>query len=150
MIICDTREQKNEHILKYFEKHGIKYEKAAVDTADYYSTDNPSIRVERKKDLGELAHNLLSRDKGRFYREIRRAREKGLKIYVVCENGKGVKNIEDVAKWENQYGKVTGRELREAIYKCAIAYGIEFLFCNRRQTGKLIYEILNGKVRAVK
>ena len=66
---------------------------------------------------------------------------------MICENGKGIKSIEDVAKWENPYGKVSGKSLREAIYSCSIGYGIEFIFCNRRQTGKLIYEILkNGGV----
>ena len=106
-----------------------------------------SIRVERKKDLAELAHNLLSRDRGRFYREIRRAHSMGIKLYIVCEHGKGIESIEDVAKWENKYGKVTGRQLREAIFQCAIGYGCEFKFCNKRQTGKIIYEILsNGEV----
>ena len=145
MIICDTREQKNEHILKYFERHKIPYRIDTVDTADYMMEDGQwSIRVERKATLSELAHNLLSKDKDRFYREIRRAREMGIKLYVVCEHGHGIERIEDVAKWENPYGKVTGKTLREAIYRCAIGYGCEFIFCNKRQTGKVIAEILNG------
>ena len=147
MIICDTREKKNEHILKYFDKHKVDFSIGTVDTADYMLEEKPNVRIERKATLSELAHNLLSKDKGRFYREIRRARESGIKIYVICENGKGIKSIEDVAKWENPYGKVSGKSLREAIYSCSIGYGIEFIFCNRRQTGKLIYEILkNGGV----
>ena len=146
MIICDTREQKNEHILKYFERHGIPYRVDTVDTADYMMEDGQwSIRVERKQNLSELAHNLLSKDKGRFYREIRRAHEMGIKLYVVCEHGHGIESIEDVAKWINPYGKVTGKTLREAIYRCAIGYGCEFIFCNKRQTGKIISDILmNG------
>lgn len=142
MIICDTREQKNEHILKYFDKHKIQYQVKALDTADYMRLDNPFLRIDRKQNLSELARNLLSSDKGRFYREIRRARENKIHMIILCEHGKGITSIEDVAKWENPYGKVTGRTLREAIYKCAIAYGVEFLFCNRRQTGKRIKEIL--------
>ena len=142
MIICDTREQKNEHILKYFDRHGIPFITATVHTGDYVITGRNDIAVERKANLGELAHNLLSHDRGRFYREVRRAREQGVHLYIVCEHGHGIEKIEDVAKWQNPYGKVTGRTLREAIYKCAISYGCEFLFCNRRQTGKLIYAIL--------
>ena len=149
MIICDTREQKNEHILKYFERHDIKYAIAKVDTGDYVLVANQHpVAIERKKDCSELAHNLMSHDKGRFYREIRRAHEVGVKLYIVCENGKGINSIEDVAKWQNPYGRVTGRMLREAIYKCSIGYGCEFVFCNKRQTGKIIYEILtNGGIR---
>ena len=144
MIICDTREQKNEHILKYFSKHDIPYRVAKVDTGDYISEEMPGIAVERKMSCGELAHNLLSKDRGRFYREIRRAREAGIKLFIVCEHGHGIESIEDVARWENPYGRVTGKVLREAIYKCAIGYGCEFIFCSKRSTGKIIYEILCG------
>ena len=77
MIVCDTREQKNEHILKYFDRHSIPYIVRALDTADYSLYDDRSVRVDRKQNLSELAHNLLSHDKGRFYREIRRAYEEG-------------------------------------------------------------------------
>lgn len=145
MIVCDTREQKNDHILKYFDRHNIPYIVATVHTGDYVLSNNEyPIAVERKATCDELAHNLLSRDKGRFYREIRRARDEGIKLYVVCEHGHGIESIQDVAKWKNKYGKVTGKMLREAIYKCAIGYGCEFVFCTKRQTGKIIYEILTN------
>ena len=147
MIVCDTREQKNEHILKSFDKHSIPYITATVHTGDYVLNGRNDIAVERKATCSELAHNLLSHDKGRFYREIRRAKDEGIKLYIVCENGKGINSIEDVAKWKNPYGKVTGKQLREAIYKCAIGYGCEFIFCSKRQTWKIIYEILtNGEI----
>lgn len=145
MIVCDTREQKNEHILKWFDKHSVPFIIATVHTGDYVMNGRNDIAVERKATLSELAHNLLSRDKGRFYREIRRAREAGITLYVVCEHGHGIESIQDVGKWKNPYGKVTGVMLREAIYKCAIGYGCEFVFCNRRQTGKIIYQILTGE-----
>ena len=134
-------------MLKYFETHGIAYRVATMGTADYMMEDSPlPVRVDRKQNLSELAHNLMSRDKGRFYREIRRAREAGIRLYIVCEHGKGIESIEDVGRWENPYGKVTGKTLREAIFRCSIGYGCEFIFCNRRQTGKIIYDILtNGR-----
>ena len=145
MIICDTREQKNDHILKYFDRHEIPYQIAKVPTGDYIKTGtNLNIAVERKATLSELCHNLLSRDKGRFYREIRRARENGTKLYIVCEHGHGVERIEDVGNWQNPYGRVTGKMLRSAIYRCAIGYGCEFVFCTKRQTGKIINEILTN------
>ena len=116
MIICDTREQTNEHILKYFDRHDIPYQVATVHTGDYVMISNVhNIAIERKKNLGELAHNLMSRDRGRFYREIRRAREEGTKLFILCEHGKGITCIEDVATWQNPYGRVTGKALREAI-----------------------------------
>lgn len=143
MIVCDTREQKNEHILNYFDRHGIPFIIATVQTGDYVDPLNKTaVAVERKANLSELAHNLLSRDRGRFYREIRRAKDEGTKLYIVCEHGHGIESIQDVGDWKNPYGRVTGKMLRDAIYKCAIGYGCEFIFCTKRQTGKIIYRIL--------
>lgn len=35
MIICDSREQKNAHILRYFERHNVPYVVRKMETADY-------------------------------------------------------------------------------------------------------------------
>lgn len=145
MYVCDTREKTNEHILKYFDRHTIQYKVEKVDTGDYMNTENPLVRVERKKSLGELAHNLLSPDKSRFYREVRRAREQGIQLVILCEHG-GIKNLDDVKKWRNPYGKVTGKTLADAIFKLYIGYHIEVFFCDKRSTGRRICEILNGGV----
>lgn len=144
MFVFDTREQTNDHIKRYFERHGIQYVVRKIDTGDYMLEGRENIRIERKKNLSELAGNLLSPDRGRFYREIRRAKSEGIKLIVLCEHGPGIKTIADVQKWKNPFGKVTGKSLMEAIYKCSIAYGVEFLFCSKQSTGKRIFEILTG------
>ena len=143
-IVCDTRERKNEHILQYFEKHGIPYTIAKIDTGDYLNTDNPTVRVERKASLGELAHNLLSPDRKRFYNEIRRGRDEGLKLVILCEHGPGIHSIKDVRNWQPKYGKVTGKALADAIFRLEMAYGVPTLFCGKRSTGKRIIEILSS------
>lgn len=145
-IIVDSREKPNaiKGILAYFERHEIPYEIRKLDTGDYMLEDHPNLVVDRKHDLKELAQNLLSPDRARFYREVRRARAAGVKLYILCEHGKDVKRIDDVANWTPKYGKVTGKGLREAIYRCAIAYGVEFMFCDKRSTGKRIVEILTN------
>lgn len=142
MIITDTRERTNEHILRYFDKHGIEHQTTKIDTGDYMDTENPLVRVERKKNLSELAHNLLSPDRSRFYREVRRARESGIKLIVLCEHS-GIKNLDDVKKWRNPYGKVSGKTLADAIFKLYIGYHIEVFFCDKRSTGRRIVEILS-------
>ena len=35
MIICDSREKKNAHILQYFDRNGIAYKVRKMDVADY-------------------------------------------------------------------------------------------------------------------
>ncbi|MBP5752435.1 MAG: hypothetical protein J6W60_06225, partial [Treponema sp.] len=41
----------------------------------------------------EMAHNMLSQDKARFYREIRRAHEDGTSISVRNNESKGVEEL---------------------------------------------------------
>lgn len=142
MVICDTREQKNQGILQYFEAHGIPYMERKLETGDYMCPEKPGCAVDRKQDLDELLKNLCSDDKSRFWREIRRAHRDGLRLVILCEHGGKMKRIEDVAGFRSKYSKVTGRELMERMYRVHIAYGVEFLFCDKRSTGRRILEIL--------
>lgn len=76
-------------------------------------------------------------------KEVRRAREQNIKLIVLIEHG-GIKSLQDVAKWNSKYGNISGRELMERMYRIHIAYGAEFLFCDKRVTGKKIIELLTG------
>lgn len=143
MIICDTREQKNFHVLEYFAKHDIDFEVRKLDTGDYMDSDRMDITVDRKKNLDELASNLCTRDTSRFWREIRRSKETGIKMIVLCEHGGTIRSIEDVKDWKSRYSRITGRMLTSEIYRAHIAYHVEFLFCDRRQTGRRIVELLH-------
>ena len=146
-IYVDTREHPSaiKKILRTFERNGVAYEIKKLDVGDYVDPERPNIVVDRKQNLGELCTNLFSpNDRGRFWREINRAIKGGIKLYILCECGGKIHTIEDVALWNNKYGRVTGPELREKIFKTHISYGVEFLFCDKRETGKKILEILSG------
>lgn len=142
MIICDTREKKNQRILQYFKAHQIPYEEQKLETGDYMRSDRKDITIDRKQNLGELLHNMCSPDKSRFWKEIRRAKEDGLRFVILCEHGGSYKGIRDVARYKDKYSKVSGRELMNRMYAAHIAYGVEFLFCDKRSTGKRIAELL--------
>lgn len=143
MYLVDSREKRNAHVLKYFDKHEIEYEIRKIDTGDYMNTENPRIRVERKQSLLELSHNLLSDDRPRFYREIRRARDSGIRLIILCEHGPDVKTFGDVKNWKPKFGKVTGKALADAIFRLEVGYNVPVLFCGKRSTGKRIIEILS-------
>ncbi|UKI16723.1 MAG: ERCC4 domain-containing protein [Ruminococcus sp.] len=94
MIICDSREKKNAHILQYFDRNGIAYKVRKMDVADYQTEGRDTLVIDRKQNLDELATNLTNpQDKGRFWREVRRAYSSGIKMIVLCEHGKGIKSI---------------------------------------------------------
>ena len=141
MFVFDTREKANDHIKRYFDKHGIPYSIAKVETGDYILEENQTIAIERKKNIAELAHNLVSKDRARFFSEIRRARDSGIRLIILCEQA-GVKTAADVTKWVPKYGKVTGKTVAEAIFRLEMAYGVPVLFCDKRSTGRRIVEIL--------
>lgn len=147
MYVIDSREKKFEHIKAYFEKNGIDYAIRKLDVGDYQIEGQPSISVDRKQNLQELSKNLMNaKDHSRFWKEVRRAREQRIKLYVVVEHGGQIKSIEDVSKWSDIYSGVSGRALANEIYRVHIAYGVEFIFCDKRSTPKKIIEILQNPI----
>lgn len=142
-LIVDSREKKWENVAEYFDKQGIEYEVRKLDVGDYVLEGNDRISVDRKRNLTELSHNLMNpADHSRFWKEVRRARGQGIKLYILCEHGGKIKSIKDVALWNDKYSGVTGRRLMDEIYRVHISYGVEFLFCTKRSTGRRIIEIL--------
>lgn len=143
MIICDSREKKNQHVLRYFDVHNIPYRIQKLDVADYMLEGMDGFAIDRKQNLSELSTNLMNRkDHARFWKEVRRAKEAGMRMVVLCEHGGKIRSVQDVAGWQNPYSGVSGRALMNEIYRVHIAYGVEFLFCDKRSTGKRIVSLL--------
>lgn len=145
MIICDSREQKNQHILDYLERNGIEHKIQAMETGDYMVEGKPAVLIDRKRNLNEVCTNLCSNDNSRFWREIRRSYRDKAKLTVLVEHGGKIKSISDVANWNSKYSRVTGRQLVDKMFQVAIAYGVDWQFCDKRSTGRRIIEILGGE-----
>ena len=141
MIISDSREKENQHILDYFDRHEIRWVKRKLDTGDYMMEENPNVRIERKQSLAEMAHNMLTADRPRFYREVRRARDQGIRLVILCEHG-GIHDLKDVEKWKPQFGKCSGKRLADAIFRLELGYSVPTFFCDPRSAGRRILEIL--------
>lgn len=146
MILVDSREKKWGHIGQYFRDHGIPYRVEKLDIADYALEGRDGLVIDRKQNLDELCSNLCTKDSGRFWREMRRSRDSKVKMIVLIEHGGQIKSIQDVRSWKSRYSRVTGRRLAEEIYRAHIAYGVEFLFCDKRSTGRRIVELLEKGV----
>ena len=142
-IIEDSREKKWQHISEYFARHNINYIVEKLDEGDYM-VKGGCISVDRKQNLNELSRNIFNpKDHSRFWKEVRRCRDKGIKLYILCEHGGKIKSIRDVASWSDKYSGASGRSLMDALYKLHIAWGVEIIFCSKRSTGKKILEILS-------
>lgn len=103
VILADSREKKNTHILDYFSKQGIVCRTAKLEYGDYSfmipaaaaGTDiyfHDSIVVERKASLEELSVNLAQK-RQQFEMEFLRAGNDGCRVYLMVENPGGYSHI---------------------------------------------------------
>lgn len=164
-IQVDTREHKAEweRIRDQFDQLGVDYIRSKLWVGDYMSLDNPRVIVDRKKDLQELISNVTSQHE-RFIRELTRAQDKGIKLYILCEHGEGIKELLDVYFWDNprlhitrwitqdgrpkkvpKYPRATkGESLYKSLKTIETKYGAEFRFCEKKDTGYQIMKLLEG------
>lgn len=159
MIICDSREKKNSHILAHFDKHKIPYKVQKMAVADYMIEDKGQLVIDRKQNLDEVCSNLtykgktanenggkkIPSDVARFWREIRLAHDNHIKVIVLVEHGSNVRKLADVAMWNSTKSRMSGRKLLDEMDRVATAYCVEWEFCTKAETPKRILEILNYK-----
>lgn len=146
MIIVDSREKKFNHIEEYFKAHNVPFEVKKLDTGDYFNTDNPSVVVDRKKDLQEICGNLSTgkENRTRFIKECKRAFDEHIRFVVLIE-GTRYKDLNDIKEWRSKYSKHTGRWLVGEMFRLTMAYKVEWILCTKNQTAKKILEILECK-----
>lgn len=150
MVIVDTREKPRAivRILAEFDRHGIEYERRALNFADYFNPARPGVVIDRKQNLLEVAGNVVQ-GKKRFVREIERCNRAGCHLIVLVEHGNSVKSLEDVIRWKNPRLKVSplavsGDRLFRIMKAMEIYYGIEWQFCNKQSTGRRIIQLLGA------
>lgn len=157
MIICDSREKKNSHILHYFDKHKIPYKVTKMAVADYMIEGKDKFVIDRKQNLDEVCSNLtykgktarenggkkIPSDVARFWREIRLAHDNHIKVIVLVEHGANVRKLADVALWNSTKSRMSGRKLLDEMDRVSTAYGVEWQFCTKAETPRKILEILD-------
>lgn len=153
-VQIDSREKARaiKKIVLAFDQSGVKYFVSKLPYGDYMSLDNPRLVIDRKQNLFELANNVVQ-DYPRFTRELKGAKEYGIKLVVLCEHGKGIKRLQDIISWKNPRLKesplaVSGERLYKILSAMSKHYNVEFLFCDKKETGNRIIEILSGEFGA--
>lgn len=148
-IQIDTREKARaiKKITAYFDKNDVRYYSSKLYVGDYMNMDNPRLIVDRKQDLREIYSNLCHQHK-RFTDELKRAKEVGIKLIILCEHGRDVQALEDVQSWHNpQLDKTPyawdGERLFKVMKTVALKYGIEWRFCDKGSTGAEIVRLLS-------
>ena len=138
MIYIDSREKKNQHIVKYFDKNNIPYAIKKLDVCDY-SSSKSDVLIERKQNLSELAGNVTKENGRRFKAEFDRV-PIGKKVYVLVEENIG--GLEDVVNWQGKYTHLCGATLYKYLVSYQHRHGLEYIFCHKNSTGRIIAELL--------
>lgn len=149
-IQIDTREKSRaiKQIVSYFDETGIQHYTSKLYVGDYMSLDNPRVVIDRKQNLQEICGNVYQQHE-RFINELKRARENGIKIIILCEHGSNIKTLADVQGWVNPRLRtspkaVSGKQLFKILFTIGQRYDVDFVFCDKRMTGYMIAKILGG------
>lgn len=148
VLVCDNREQKNQHILKWLNDNNIPYKIDKLETADYtfYLPNYPELDmdnkflVERKGSLNEIVGNL-TKDRPRFMREFERVRQ-DQQIHIVAEG----------ASWKKIMNGTYRSDFSPASFMASLLtinmrYSCPIWFCTPEESGALIYNILKYELR---
>jgi ERCC4-type nuclease len=142
VIICDTREQKNQHILDYFKENNIPYIIEKLDTADYsfILPNYPDIKmdkmilIEKKNSLDEIAGNF-TKDRERFAREFERV--DGERIHLLIENATFKKLLNGSYR-----SKFPPKSFLASLLTWNVRYNCPVWFTTPNETGIIIRYIL--------
>ena len=154
IILTDTRQKSEEHIIKEFDKQGILHIRTGLPSADYMAVryDNEkgfyldySILIDTKKDIEEIASNLCnSENHQRILKEIQKGKDLGAKQFVFLINGGKVKTIEDLQNWTSKRTKVKGEVLLKIFKTMSQKYGVKFIIVPKNKIGETIIKLLGA------
>lgn len=150
VILHDTKEQNNQHILDYFDQHNIKHRPRSLKTGDYtfmleadpefgLNRDlwfSDVLVIERKNSVEELAGNIA--DPGgtaRFAREMSRFKDID-HVYLVIEND----CIDDIMA-HNYRSRINEDSFLRTILTWQKKSNFYINFVKKENMGKFIYEL---------
>ena len=143
VVIVDTREQKNQHIIDYFNENGIPYINEKLDSADYsFILPNHQdlgldycVLVEKKNSLDELAGNF-GKGRDRFEREFERVLP-DQRIHLLVENATFAK----LSKGSYR-SQLSVPAYMASLMTFNTRYNCSVWFSGRNESGMVIFNIL--------
>lgn len=150
VIVVDTREQKNQHILEYFNEHGIKWKSQKLDFADYgfelpepYSYLNNLVVVEKKNSIDEINGNF-TKGRERFHNEFKRSQEHNSKVHLVVENATWKKIMNGTYR-----SKIHPNSVMASIITFSQMYNLSTWFVEKSNSPMLIYNLISYGVKGL-
>lgn len=157
VILVDTREQENGHIMDYFNKKGIKWRNKALETFDYTCellkneelglpydiTLEREIGIERKNSLSELAGNF-THERNAFEEKWQKAKETTKNLYLMVEGGSW-KDIHE----GNYRSNFSGKSFYNSLISWRTKYGFDIDFVKPERSGEHIIRLLQDKLKKI-
>jgi len=150
-LLIDSREKPKaiRSIVKYFDSIGLVHETSKLFIGDYQDFNRPQIIVDRKQNIAELAKNCTA-DHERFRRELERAQKANTTLVVLVEQNRykdrdrwiHIETIEDLMLWESPHTTIRGEKVYRVLRSWMAKYPLRVEFCDKRSTGRRIYEII--------
>ena len=142
IIIRDTRERKNDHVVDFLNRNGIPHLEEKLQTADYtfILPNNPELSldrkflVERKGSLNEIVGNL-TKDRARFIREFERVKDEHLHLVLETATWKKILN----GSYRSEFNP---NSFMASLLTLNVRYNCPIWFCNTEESPLLIYNIL--------
>lgn len=149
VIVVDTREKvgKNNHILEYLEKNGIKYVREKLDVGDYsykfqnYPQYSGMVAIERKQSLDEIVGNFIQH-RDRFDREFERAKQSNVTMNLVLESTTWTKIFNGSYR-----SQVHPNNIMANIVRLADKHQCPVYFTKPSETGELVYNLIIWNLR---
>mgnify|MGYP002622229736 CR=1 FL=1 len=155
-VLVDSREQDTDRARWRHASIGLPVERCILDYGDYsynatlpdgrriYDTAGrirPSVAIERKMDLDELAE-CFGQGRARFEREFKRASSAGAQMWLLVEG----------ASWEAIYDHrykslMTPASLAGSIIAFCHRYNLRLVFCTERTAGRIIKGIITRELQ---
>ena len=155
VILTDTRQQKESHILKEFDKQGILHIQTKLNSADYMALrydeekgfyKDYSILIDTKKDLLEICGNLAhASEHQRLVREVNLGHSLGATEFIFLIGEKNIKTIDDIKNWSNKHTKVKGETLYKIMSTFKEHHNCRFIICDKKDLGKKVIDLLYKK-----
>ena len=152
VVLTDTRQQKEEHIIKEFDKQGILHIQTKLDSADYMALKydegkgfykDYSTLIDTKKDLLEICGNLAhTSEHQRLVREVDLGHSLGATEFIFLIGEKNIKTIDDIKNWNNKHTKVSGTTLYKIMCSFKEHHNCRFIICPKNKMGEYIVKLL--------
>lgn len=147
-IIEDSRNKIGKHERKhqYWNENGISIIRSALPYGDYIKA--PSLAIDTKQDLAEIGNNICGSvsERKRFAAECIKAKEAGCKLIFLIEQ----KNVHTITELFGKHiylhnGRLlSGDQLATAMHVMSERYGCSFMFCDPKDSARIITEILEN------